>query len=340
MPTEISSSSPALPGARWRSRFAMVAVFSVPLLWLWTLWFSHNPHSVRIFRMGVGQVMLIIAASMLFIRQRLVDRDRSRLLNASQEALEDLRRFQQQMVQNEKLVSIGQLAAGAAHEINNPLTGILGYSDLLTEDTHLTDRQRATAEKIRTLARRIKTLVTSLLSFARRVPSEKGRLDLNQVIETALSLNNLNLRDKNVEIEVLPDPDLPSVHGDANQLLQVCFNLMSNAVDALEEIGGGKLSIRTDHDPSNVIVEFSDTGPGITSPQQVFDPFFTTKPVGKGTGLGLSICYGIVQEHGGKISCYNRPEGGATFTVEFPAAARDVSAHRRSSTVSSNSLES
>lgn len=328
------SLGPAAIHSRWRSRFAMVAVFSIPLMCLWTIWFSHNPHEVRIFRAEVGQVMLIIAAAILFIRQRLVDRDRMRLLTASQEALEDLKRVQEQMVQNEKLISIGHLAAGAAHEINNPLTGIIGYSDLLLDDTHLNERQRVAAEKIRVLARRIKTLVGSLLSFARRVPPEKGRLDLNQVIETALNLNNLNLRDKKIEIEILPDPELPPVHGDPNQLLQVCFNLMSNAVDALEETGGGKLTIRTDHDPARVLVEFSDTGPGIASPQQVFDPFFTTKPVGKGTGLGLSICYGIVQEHGGRIWCNNRAEGGATFTVEFPVANSERPVSRQSPTVS------
>lgn len=320
-PQSEESPGPAEPDLRWSSRFAMVAVFSVPVMCLWAIWFSHDPDGMRAFRIEVGQAMLIVAATMLFVRQRLVDRERLRLLNASQDALEDLKHVQQQMVQNEKLVSIGHLAAGAAHEINNPLTGIIGYSDLLADDEHLTERQRATAEKIRTLSRRIKMLVSSLLSFARRVPSEKGLLDLNEVIETALNLNNLNLRDKNIEIETLPDPDLPPVHGDPNQLLQVCFNVMSNAVDALQEVGGGKLTIRTDHDPQRVIVEFSDTGPGLTSPEQVFDPFFTTKPVGKGTGLGLSICYGIVQEHGGRIWCYNRPQGGATFTVEFPVVA-------------------
>ncbi len=160
--------------------------------------------------------------------------------------------------------------------------------------------------------------MTSLLSFARRVPPEKLHLDLNQVVLSAVHLSNLDLRAKNIEVVTITEPDLPHVRGDANQILQVCFNLMSNAVDALEEIGGGKLTIRTGHDPSKVFVDFSDTGPGVKSPGQVFDPFFTTKPVGKGTGLGLSICYGIVQEHGGRIECVNRPEGGATFVIEFP----------------------
>jgi signal transduction histidine kinase len=303
---------------KWAAALAMTAVFSIPVMAMWSLWRSANPPDVRTFRVSVTQVTLLVAALLIGLRQRLVDHDRLRLLDGSRESLENLKHFQAQMVQTEKLVSLGQLAAGAAHEINNPLTGILGYSDLLVDDPALGERQRVVAEKIRTLARRIKTLVTSLLSFARRVPSEKLHLDLNQVISTALHLSNLDLRGKHIQVETYPDTDLPPIRGDANQILQVFFNLISNAVDALEEIGGGKLVIRTTHTNSQITIEFSDSGPGIKSPQQVFDPFFTTKPVGKGTGLGLSICYGIMQEHGGRIACFNRPEGGATFIAEFP----------------------
>ncbi|MFZ3331273.1 MAG: HAMP domain-containing sensor histidine kinase [Candidatus Acidiferrales bacterium] len=309
---------------KWGSALAMTAVFSIPVMALWSLWRSANPPDVRIFRVSVTQVALLVAALLIALRQRLVDHDRLRLLEGSRESLENLKHFQAQMVQTEKLVSLGQLAAGAAHEINNPLTGILGYSDLLVDDPALGERQRVVAEKIRTLARRIKTLVTSLLSFARRVPSEKLHLDLNQVIASALHLSNLDLRGKHIQVETYPDVDLPVIRGDANQVLQVFFNLISNAVDALEEIGGGRLTIRTKHSDSRITIEFSDTGPGIKAPQQVFDPFFTTKPVGKGTGLGLSICYGIMQEHGGRIECYNRPEGGATFVVEFPTTAPEL----------------
>jgi two-component system NtrC family sensor kinase len=145
-------------------------------------------------------------------------------------------------------------------------------------------------------------------------------LDVNHVLDTALHLSNLDLRAQKIDVEVISDPALPPIYGDANQVLQVFFNLISNAADALEEGGGGSLVVRTVHKDSIVAIEFSDTGPGIKSPGQVFDPFFTTKPVGKGTGLGLSICYGIVQEHNGTIACFNRPEGGATFVVTFPAA--------------------
>ncbi|MGA9568936.1 MAG: HAMP domain-containing sensor histidine kinase, partial [Candidatus Acidiferrales bacterium] len=319
-PREVSASD----GDRskiWAARLAMTAVFSIPLMALWSLWSTRNPPDVRMFRIGVTQVTLMVAALLIAMRQRLVDHDRIRLLEQSHESFENLKHFQAQMVQTEKLVSLGQLAAGAAHEINNPLTGILGYSDLLVDDPALGERQRVVAEKIRTLSRRIKTLVTSLLSFARRVPSEKLALDLNQVIASALHLSNLDLRGKHIQVQNEADPDLPHIYGDANQILQVFFNLISNAVDALEEVGGGKLVIRTSHDQEKLSIEFSDSGPGIKSPQQVFDPFFTTKPVGKGTGLGLSICYGIVQEHGGRIECFNRPEGGATFVVEFPVTA-------------------
>jgi signal transduction histidine kinase len=308
----------------WPALLAKAAVFSIPLMALWSLWLSTNPASVRTFRIGVTQVTAVVVALLIFSRQRLVDHDRARLLEAARESFDNLKRVQEQMIQTEKLVSLGQLAAGAAHEINNPLTGILGYSDLLVDDAALGDRQRVVAEKIRTLARRIKTLVTSLLSFARRVPSEKTLLEINQVVANALHLSNLDLRGRRIEVESYPAMDLPVVRGDANQILQVFFNLISNAVDALEEVGGGKLMIRTWRSDSKIIVQFSDTGAGIKHPQQVFDPFFTTKPVGKGTGLGLSICYGILQEHGGRIECFNRPEGGATFVVEFPAEMEEV----------------
>lgn len=302
----------------WPARVAMAAVISIPLMALWTLAWSSNPLAVSHFRLAVTQVTLVVAALLMALRQSLVDRDRLRLIGSSKTAVENLRQFQAQMVQTEKLVSLGQLAAGAAHEINNPLTGILGYSDLLMDDPLLAERQRALADKIRTLARRIRTLITNLLSFARQVPSEKTDLDLNLILSNAIHLSNLDLRGVPVEVVTIPEKEIPAVFGDANHLLQVIFNLISNAVDAMEEVGGGKLILKTGYDSTRVLVEVSDTGPGIKAPQQVFDPFYTTKPVGKGTGLGLSICYGIVQDHGGQIECFNRPEGGATFLVTLP----------------------
>ncbi|MGA2097653.1 MAG: HAMP domain-containing sensor histidine kinase, partial [Candidatus Acidiferrum sp.] len=211
------------------------------------------------------------------------------------------------------------LAAGAAHEINNPLTAILGFSDLLADDPALPEKARSTAAKIREQARRTKTLVGNLLSFARQVPPERTLLDINTVVTNAVQLRTLDLRSGSVRIELQLESVLPGVRGDGNQLMQVFFNLINNSVDAMESSNGGVLTIKTMRDRAYVIVLFLDTGPGIKEPSRVFDPFYTTKPVGKGTGLGLSICFGIVQEHSGRIHCYNRQEGGAAFRVELPA---------------------
>jgi two-component system NtrC family sensor kinase len=274
---------------------------------------------VREFRLRVTLATIVPLTALVFFRQRLVDQDRLRLLSASQESLENLKRLQMQFVQAEKLASLGQLAAGAAHEINNPLTAILGYSDLLIDDASAGERARSLGEKIREQARRTKTLVTHLLSFARRVPAERTLFDVNAVVSSAVQLRGLDLRGKNIHIDLHTESVLPGVRGDRNQLLQVFFHIISNAVDAMEEVSGGTLTVRTLRDRANVVIEFSDTGPGIKEPHLVFDPFYTTKPVGKGTGLGLSICYGLVQEHGGQIACYNGHEGGATFRIQLPA---------------------
>ena len=303
----------------WPARLAMVAVLSLPVLAMWSLASRAEPEAVRQFRLVVTLLASIPLTGLVFWRQHLVDSDRLRLLRASHESIENLRRLQTQFVQAEKLASLGQLAAGAAHEINNPLTAILGYSDLLIDDASEDERPRALATKIREQARRTKTLVTNLLCFARQVPAEKTLLDINTVVSSAVQLRGLDLRGKNIRIDLQTESVLPGVRGDPNQLLQIFFNIISNAVDAMEEVGGGVLTVRTLRERANVIIEFSDTGPGIKEPHLVFDPFYTTKPVGKGTGLGLSICYGLVQEHNGRISCYNRLEGGASFRVELPA---------------------
>ena len=136
-----------------------------------------------------------------------------------------------------------------------------------------------------------------------------------------MQFRRVDLRGKNILFEVQNASAIPEVRGDANQILQVFCNIINNAVDSMQEVGGGKLTVRTVFENGNVVILFSDTGKGMRDPHLVFDPFYTTKPVGKGTGLGLSICYGLVHDQGGTISCQNRPEGGATFRVEFPAVS-------------------
>ena len=301
------------------SRLAMAAVISLPLFAIYTLWFSHDDIAVRDFRLDTVLVSSIPLALLVFLRTHFADLERAHLLSKSEQAVVDLQRLQAQFVQSEKLVSLGQLTAGAAHEINNPLAAILGYSDLLADDPTLPEKARATASKIRDQARRTKTLVGNLLSFARQVPTERTLLDINTVVTNAVQLRALDLHSGITKIDLQLESVLPGVRGDGNQLMQVFFNMISNAIDAMESANGGVLTVKTMRDRANVAILFSDTGPGVKEPHRVFDPFYTTKPVGKGTGLGLSICFGIVQEHGGKIACYNRQGGGAVFRVDLPA---------------------
>jgi signal transduction histidine kinase len=303
----------------WTARFAMAAVISLPIFAIYTLRYEPDVPEVRDYRLMTTLIAAVPLALLVFWRTHMAERDRVRLLAKSQQSVENLQRLQTQLVQTEKLVSLGQLAAGAAHEINNPLAAILGFSDLLADDLTLPDKARATAAKIRDQARRTKTLVANLLSFARQVPPERTLLDINTVVANAVQLRALDLRSSRSRIDLQLESVLPGVRGDGNQLMQVFFNIISNAIDAMESAEGGTLIIKTIRDRGNVVILFSDTGPGIKDPQRVFDPFYTTKPVGKGTGLGLSICFGIVQEHAGKILCYNGQRGGAVFRVELPA---------------------
>src|SRR5579872_2404040 len=314
-----SSGSAPRSEAVWASRLARAALFSLPLIGIWCVKTSDAPLALREFRIVVTLAAVLPLGFLVFLRHELIDAERLHLLRVSQESIDNLKRLQMQFVQAEKLASLGQLAAGAAHEINNPLTAILGYAELIQTDATASERSRTLGEKIREQARRTKVLVTNLLSFARQVPTEKQLLDLKSVVNSAIELRQLDLRDKKIRIDLDNPAVLPAVRGDPNQLLQVFYNLINNAVDAMETVGGGVLTVRMRTERGSVVLDFSDSGPGLRDPERVFDPFYTTKPVGKGTGLGLSICYGIVQEHGGQIFGFNRAEGGCTFRVILPA---------------------
>ena len=306
-------------GNAWAARLAMGAVLSLPLFALYAMHLEHDARAIRDFRLTVTLVAAVPLVLLVFLRTHFADKDRALLLAKSESSIENLQRLQAQLVQSEKLISLGQLAAGAAHEINNPLTAILGYSDLLADDPALPERARTTAGKIREQARRTRNLVQNLLSFARQVPPERTLLDINSVISNAVQLRALDLHNGGPRIETELESVLPGVRGDHNQLMQVFFNIVNNGLDAMGNNSAGVLTIKTLRDRGSVVILFSDNGPGIKEPHRVFDPFYTTKPVGKGTGLGLSICYGIVQEHSGKILCYNGQKGGAVFRVELPA---------------------
>ena len=246
--------------------------------------------------------------------------EKVRLYEETRRAYEDLTRTQEQLLQSEKMSALGQMISGVAHELNNPLTAILGYAQLL-EDEPLEPRHREYLDKIFKQAHRTHRIVLNLLSFARQRKAFKQRLDVRRVLEDTLALRDYDLKANNIVIEQEIQSDLPPVVGDAHQLEQVFLNIVNNALDSmLEESRGGRLRLRAFLDRRQVCVEFQDSGPGIRDAKRIFDPFYTTKPVGKGTGLGLSICYGIIKAHGGEILARNHPQGGAVFQVRLPAA--------------------
>ncbi len=238
------------------------------------------------------------------------------LLDETRRAYENLRRTQEQLLQSEKMAAIGQLISGVAHELNNPLTAILGYSQLLASSEYVNNRGAEFVGKLHKQAHRTHRIVNNLLSFARQQKPERLPVRVNQVVEDTLALREYDLRVNNIQIHCDLDPNLPMIGADANQLQQVFLNILNNAVDAiLEHSDRGEIWICTGRDDGRVLIEFVDSGLGIQDTHRVFDPFYTTKPVGKGTGLGLSICYGIISEHGGEISVQNVPPRGAAVRV-------------------------
>jgi PAS domain S-box-containing protein len=248
--------------------------------------------------------------------------DRSMLYEETRQAYDNLRRTQEQLLHSEKMAAVGQLISGVAHELNNPLTAILGYSQLLTGSAEIGPQGIEYTDKLYKQAQRTHRIVQNLLSFARQHKPERAAVQLNQILEDTLALRDYDLRMKNVRVHLELAADLPVTAADPHQLQQVFLNMVNNAVDAvLESSSDGDLWVRTGVRGERLTVEFTDSGAGVREPSRVFDPFYTTKPVGKGTGLGLSICYGIVTEHGGTIGVRNVQPHGASFTIELPFQA-------------------
>jgi C4-dicarboxylate-specific signal transduction histidine kinase len=247
--------------------------------------------------------------------------DNARLYSETVSQLEELRRTHAQLIHAEKLSAVGELASGVAHEINNPLTTILGQAHLLLSrqdvNEHVRDRLLLISEEASRAAR----IVQNLLLFSRHYPPERRPCSLSDQVERVLELKAYQLRQDDVEVRTEFE-ECPPVSADDNQIQQVLLNLVQNAHQAMAKHGMPRvLTVRVRPTERGGMVEISDTGPGIaeeTMPR-LFDPFFTTKPPGEGTGLGLSVSYGIVAEHGGRLSAANRPGGGAMFCVELPA---------------------
>lgn len=233
---------------------------------------------------------------------------------------QQLKDAQKQLAQSEKMASLGQLAAGVAHEINNPLTGILFNASLILEKLAPEHPFRQDLEYIIEDADRCKDIVKSLLVYSRHTDSRKNIIHINELVEQSLKIGRDPKTFGNIKVEKELADEMMMINVDTNQLNQVIINLVMNAADAME--GKGVLTLRTYRNKSlkKVFLEVADTGPGIDADDlnKIFDPFFTTKQVGKSTGLGLSIAYGIVEEHGGRVSVKETGVGGTTFIVELP----------------------
>ena len=248
--------------------------------------------------------------------------EKVRLYEETCRAYEDLRKTQEQLLQSEKMSAVGQLIAGVAHELNNPLTAILGYAQLL-ESEGLSERATDYVGKLFKQAQRTHRVVQNLLSFARQRKPERDEVDIRKVLDETLALRDYDLKINNISVEREAPSEPLAVVADPHQIEQVFLNIINNAVDAILETGrAGKLKIRVYSENGHVCTQFADDGPGLKDPKRIFDPFYTTKSVGKGTGLGLSICYGIVKEHGGDITARNGAEGGAIIEVRLPVAAQ------------------
>src|ERR1039458_608705 len=295
--------------------------------WIWVvLWSKDKPIGI----MGIASKEdrhyssndenLLVAIS----RQLATTIEKVQLYEETCRAYEDLRRTQEQLLQSEKMSAVGQLISGVAHELNNPLTAILGYAQLL-EGAGLDHQSADYVRKLFKQAQRTHRVVQNLLSFARQRKPQKQEVDLRKVLEESLTLREYDLKVNNVTLEREIPEDVPSVVADPHQLEQVFLNVINNALDAIVEgSGSGVLKVRVFRKDAFVWVEFDDSGPRFKDPGRIFDPFYTTKSVGKGTGLGLSICYGIVKEHGGEIVARNREEGGATIEVRLLASEKSA----------------
>ncbi len=281
---------------------------------------TQKPYSIQIEEPRLEGTYLV-TASPLF--------DENKKLTGSIFVLKDItdqKRIEQQLYQSEKLAAIGELVSGVAHELNNPLTSVIGYSELIMS-RELDEKTKKDIKKVFDEGRRAARIVQNLLTFAREHKPEKIFIDINTVLMSTLELKSYELKANNIEVTTDLSPDLPEAMADYHQIQQVFLNIINNTEYVmLEAHRGGHLTITTrlekgrEQEDGKIVISFTDDGPGMAPENidKIFNPFFTTKEVGKGTGLGLSICYGIVKEHGGRIYAKSQPGQGATFIIELP----------------------
>jgi two-component system NtrC family sensor kinase len=241
----------------------------------------------------------------------------------------DAASLQAKLMHTEKMAALGQLVSGVAHEVNNPLAAIVGFTDLLLENPAVPADAKEELQVILQEAQRTRVIVQNLLSFARQMPAQREPAQINSILRQTVKLRAYDLENHGVELTEKYAAELPVVIGDPHQLQQVFLNILNNAYDAVQETRRtGKIEVQTIHRSDKIEIVFRDNGPGISHMDRIFDPFFTTKEVGKGTGLGLSICYGIIEAHRGEIIARNNPDGdGSTFVVRLPIAEKAMEIH-------------
>jgi two-component system NtrC family sensor kinase len=283
--------------------------------------FAGTPARIEVCFQHIGRgtpVRRVVALAM----SRLPEADPPSVLLVGRDMTSE-REMRVRLMESDRLAAVGELVAGVAHEVNNPLSSISAFAQLLLRDGGLTAAQRDSIEVIKSETLRASQVVKDLLAFARRSEPQREPLDLNGVISRTLRLRGYQLVSNKISVETDLSPDLPAVVGDGRQLQQVCLNLVTNAIQAMTTLGGGTLFVSTRFEEPHVVLDMRDTGPGIpdAAKAHIFEPFFTTKDEGEGTGLGLSVSYGIVTAHGGTIVLAASSQAGTTLRVTLPAGS-------------------
>jgi signal transduction histidine kinase len=303
----------------WSARLSMLATLSTPMIGLWLVSISEMPHPVRYFRIVLTLFTMLVLTILLLLKQDLLNFKLGGHLRDMSLAYSNLGRFQEQLVQNDKLASLGKLVAQVAHQIDKSMTAVTKDLNILDANPASDAGRRRMTAKIQESTRRTSTLADNMLRFAQETPLHRTSLDVLPLLDSAVNLTRAGRR-LPARVEIQKQGSVPLVEGDVNQLIQVFLHIIVNAIDAMEGSEQALLTIAIRADQDHLEIEFADTGVGLKDPSRVFEPFYTTKAVGRGVGLGLSTCYGIVRQHGGEIDCYNRPEGGAVFRLVLPAA--------------------
>jgi signal transduction histidine kinase len=308
------------PATFLSEHLAMLVALSTPVIGIWLLSNTSSPPQLRFFRIAITLITIFLLTLLLAIKQDILAAGLFQSLQGLSDTYSRIERFKTHLAQSEKLASLGKLVAFAANQIKGCMTLVLQASSRVTSQPAAEPRIRNMAAKIAQYAQRTDVLVDNMRQFAQEMPLRLAPVQVKPILESALHLSRV-AKLPHVRVDLTEYGNSPLVQGDSNQLLHVFLQLISNAVDALDESGGGTLDITIRPSSSQLLVEFADSGPGLKEPQRVFEPFYTTKPVGKGTGLGLSTCYGIIQQHNGAISCHSGPQGGAVFSILLPFAA-------------------